>query len=152
RLMEQHYQFCIIDPEGDYEGLEGAFTCGSKAAPSGDEVMRLLEVPGHSVIVNLIGMPLGDRPPFFLSLLPRLLEMRAKTGRPHWLILDEAHHLLPASWQPGQIAFPADLEHVALITVHPEQMAAQALKLVTCVIAVGRPRETLERFAKVSGR
>src|SRR5262249_29005143 len=29
RLREHRYQFCIIDPEGDYERLEGAITLGS---------------------------------------------------------------------------------------------------------------------------
>ena len=28
RLAEGHYQFCIVDPEGDYEGLEGTVTLG----------------------------------------------------------------------------------------------------------------------------
>src|SRR5262249_55189318 len=29
RLAERRYQFCIIDPEGDYEGLEGTVALGS---------------------------------------------------------------------------------------------------------------------------
>ena len=28
RLEEHRYQFCIIDPEGDYEAFEGAVTVG----------------------------------------------------------------------------------------------------------------------------
>ncbi len=151
RLTEHGYQFCIIDPEGDYEGMEGAFTCGGKTPPSADEVMGLLEVPANSVIVNMIGVPLADRPPFFLSLLPRLLAMRGKTGRPHWIVLDEAHHLLPASWQPGRIAFPAEMDRVVFITVHPDQVAAEALAHVSTVIAVGKPRETLVQFAEAAG-
>ena len=26
-----------------------------------------------------------------------------RTGRPHWLVVDEAHHLLPAEWEPGPL-------------------------------------------------
>ena len=50
-----------------------------------------LDQPADNLVVNLIGLPLADRPPFFLTLLPRLLEMRARTGRPHWIVVDEAH-------------------------------------------------------------
>jgi adenylylsulfate kinase-like enzyme len=30
RLAEHEYQFCVIDPEGDYETLEGAVTLEKK--------------------------------------------------------------------------------------------------------------------------
>ena len=47
------------------------------------------------------GMPIADRPPFFLALAAAAAaRCAAGTGRPHWLVLDEAHHLLPAEWQP----------------------------------------------------
>src|SRR5207302_5715657 len=46
RLGEQKYQFCVIDPEGDYENFEGATTLGSaERAPSTDEIMQLLKNP-----------------------------------------------------------------------------------------------------------
>src|SRR6266545_1558770 len=77
RLSEQRYQFCIIDPEGDYEALENAITLGgSQRGPSVEEVLEALSHPGENVVVNLIGLPITDRPPFFLGLLPRLQEMR----------------------------------------------------------------------------
>ncbi len=102
RLVEAHYQFCIIDPEGDYEAFEGAVTLGSpKQGPTAEEVLSLLERPGQNAVINLVGLPITQRPSFFVALLPRLQEMRVRTGRPHWLIVDEAHHLLPATWEPG---------------------------------------------------
>src|SRR5207302_1938266 len=113
------------------------------------EVLRLLEKAGENVVVNLIGLPLSDRPPFFLSLLPRIQEMRGRTGRPHWLVLDEAHHLLPAAWEPGWRALPQGLQRMLFITVHPDQVAAGALATVDTVIAVGhQPDESLRRFCK----
>src|SRR5262249_11153616 len=93
RLDKQQYQFCIIDPEGGYETLEVALTLGdAKRGPGVTEILEVLVKPEQNVVVNLIGVPLADRPPFFLELLPRLQEMRARTGRPHWLVVDEAHH------------------------------------------------------------
>jgi HAD superfamily hydrolase (TIGR01484 family) len=150
RLAEQHYQFCIIDPEGDYEGLPLAVTLGSpQQGPSVEEILQLLKNPEQNAVVNLVGLPLADRPPFFLALLPRLLEMRARTGRPHWLVVDEAHHLLPASWEPGTLALPQEMKSTLFITVHPNQVAAAALMSVDSVIAVGNtPDETIVQFCE----
>jgi HAD superfamily hydrolase (TIGR01484 family) len=154
RLLEHRYQFCIIDPEGDYEHLEGAVTLGNREhAPTVEEILELLAAPNRNAVVNLIGMSVSDRPPFFLGLLPRLAEMRARTGRPHWLVVDEAHHLLPASWEPGAQALGNDLTRILFITVHPGQVAPAALAAVGTVIAVGNePAATLADFCQVTGQ
>jgi hydroxymethylpyrimidine pyrophosphatase-like HAD family hydrolase len=153
QLVEQKYQFCILDPEGDYEDLEGSITLGnSRQAPTPDEVLRSLGNPETNLAVNLIGLPLADRPAFFQTLLPHLLELRIRTGRPHWLIIDEAHHLLPASWQPTSSSLPQELDRVVLITVHPDHVAPALLALVETVIAVGAaPGETLRQFCTAVG-
>src|SRR5579871_471496 len=66
RLAEAGYQFCVIDPEGDYQNLEHAIVLGDpKRVPSVDEVMRLLRQSRKNVVVNLLGIPLADRPLFF---------------------------------------------------------------------------------------
>ena len=123
RLQEQKYQFCIIDPEGDYEGLEGAVTVGSsKSGPSIDETLQLMQKPDTNVIINLVGLALADRPPFFRSLLPRLQEMRGRIGRPHWIVIDETHHLMPAAWEPGKATLPRQFDRMVFLTVHPEQI------------------------------
>src|SRR5262249_24680723 len=73
RLAEKGYQFCIIDPEGDYSTFEGAVVLGDiRRAPSVDEVFELLNQPSQNVVVNLLGIALDHRPPFFAGLLPRL--------------------------------------------------------------------------------
>ena len=150
RLTDAQYQFCIIDPEGDYEGLEGTVTLGRGGrGPMAGEVLEVLAKPQHNVVVNLLGLPVTERPPFFLELLPRLQDMRAHTGRPHWLIVDEAHHLLPASWEPNQAASVGALQRTVFITVHPDQIVPAALRSVGVVLAVGRaPRETFALFCK----
>lgn len=153
RLAEGHYQFCIVDPEGDYEGLEGTVTLGrGKRAPMAEEVLEVLAKPQHNVVVNLFGLPVTERPPFFLDLLPRLQDMRAHTGRPHWLILDESHHLLPASWEPTQAVAVGALQRTMFITVHPDHVAPAALRSVGTVLAVGKgPRDTLALLSKPLG-
>jgi hydroxymethylpyrimidine pyrophosphatase-like HAD family hydrolase len=153
RLMDHKYQFCVIDPEGDYATFEGAVVLGSGTAPpTADEVVRLLKDPGQNVVVNLLGVPLADRPSFFLTLLPRLQELRATTGRPHWIVIDEAHHLLPVPWHPGDLVMSPELEGVVLITVHPEHVAPGFLALVDAVVAVGHsPEKTLRQFCQALG-
>ena len=87
RLAEHKYQFCVIDPEGDYETLEGAVVLGtSERAPSGEEVLQLVENPESNAVINLVGLPLEERPGFFHALFPRLQELRGRTGRPHWIL------------------------------------------------------------------
>jgi hydroxymethylpyrimidine pyrophosphatase-like HAD family hydrolase len=154
RLQEKHYQFCIIDPEGDYEGLAGAVTIGSgKRGPTADEILQLLANPDANVVVNLVGIPLADRPSFFLTLLPRLQEMRGRLGRPHWIVVDETHHLLPAAWEPGLSALPRHLERMVFLTVHPDQIMRPVLESVTGVIAVGpEPAKTIEHFCAAAGQ
>jgi haloacid dehalogenase-like hydrolase/AAA domain len=153
-LQERQYQFCLIDPEGDYDGFEGAIMFGGpKAAPQEDEILRLLEDPNANAVVCLTGMPIADRPPFFLQLLSRLLQMRSRTSRPHWLILDEAHHLMPAEWLPPDGTLPKELTNVVLITVHPDLLSATLLERVDTALVVGaNARDTLMIARKGQGQ
>jgi hypothetical protein len=60
--------------------------------------------------------------------------LRSNLGRPHWLILDEAHHLCPRV-QPSAV-LPLDLATV-FITSHPENLSSEALGAVHSMIVVG---------------
>jgi hypothetical protein len=111
--------------------------------------MQLLKKPDVNAVVNLVGLPLADRPAFFLSLLPRLQEMRSRLGRPHWLVIDETHHLLPAKWEPGREALPREIDRMVFLTVHPDEVAVPVLEAVSTLIAVGAgPAQTIERLCK----
>jgi HAD superfamily hydrolase (TIGR01484 family) len=152
-LADRGYQFCIIDPEGDYEGFEEGIMLGTaERAPSVEEVIRLLQEPSENAVVNLLGLPLSDRPGFFGGLLPRLQELRATTGRPHWIVVDEAHHLMPTSWEPVPLTLPQELSSMLLITVHPEMMSPSVLTAVNLTVAVGEsPQAVIDAFARAIG-
>jgi hydroxymethylpyrimidine pyrophosphatase-like HAD family hydrolase len=154
RLIEAGYQCCILDPEGDYDTFEGAVVLGDRQrAPTVAEALRLLEPPEQHVVVNLLGWPLQDRPGFLTGFLTHLQELRARTRRPHWLVADEAHHLLPATWQPATAALTAALPGLLLITVHPDQVAPTVLAAVELVIAVGAvPERTIASFSEALGQ
>ncbi|HMR67539.1 MAG TPA: HAD family hydrolase, partial [Anaerolineae bacterium] len=153
RLVEQGYQLCLIDPEGDYQEVTGAVVLGSsKRAPSVNEVIQLLERPDQNTVVNLLGISLADRPLFFNKLFPALLKLRTQVGRPHWLIIDEAHHLLPAAWGTIPLTLPPTLHGLGLVTVQPERVAPAMLDLIDLVLAIGPTSEqTLSAFGHAIG-
>jgi HAD superfamily hydrolase (TIGR01484 family) len=150
RLDERGYQYCIIDPEGDYPNLENAAVIGgSDTAPTVEEVIQILENPAENVVVNLLGISLENRPAFFDSFWSALQALRARCGRPHWLLLDEAHHLLPDLWQPAPTALPQQIYGLMLITVHPQQTHRRILEAVDLVITVGSaPGQALETYCE----
>ena len=148
RLREASYNFCIIDPEGDYDSVESAVVLGNtEHAPTIDECAQLLSKPDQNAVINLLGVKLEDRPWFFLSLFARLRELRARTGRPHWLIVDEAHHAMPANWRPTDQTLPEHLDGVLAVSVSPKLVAPSVLRALDTIVVLGdRPREMLREF------
>ena len=153
RLAEQGYQFVVVDPEGDYSTLEGAVVLGdTQQAPTVEGTLDLLEKPRPDAVINLVGIPIEHRPAFSDSLLPRLQELRARTGRPHWIVVDETHHLMPTTWHPAAMTLPQQLEGMVLITVHPDSVAKALLSAVDLVLAVGEsPEKTIGDFCEAVG-
>jgi HAD superfamily hydrolase (TIGR01484 family) len=153
QLSAKRYQFCLVDPEGDYDSLPGAVVVGSEQqVPRADEVLELLTTNENSVIVNLLGIKLEERPAFFTELFARLSEYRARFGRPHWIVVDEAHHMLPQ----GEVALPEFVAHppsgLWLITVHAEHVARSVLESVDTLLVVGRePAQTIGGFVTARG-
>ena len=153
RLIERGYQFCIIDPEGDYQNFEGGVVFGeSTKAPLIDEIHDFLEKSMQNAIINLLGVGLEHRPAFFKDLLPALLKLRLETGRPHWIVIDETHHLMPSDWAPASATITQELSGLMLITVHPDRVAPAILALTDTVIAIGEsPDQTIQTFSKTIG-
>jgi hypothetical protein len=145
------YQFCLVDPEGDYEELDGAVVVGkADVQPNFDEVMQVLDEAAANGVVCLTGTPISDRPQQFVDLFAKLLKMRAQVGRPHWIIVDEVHHVMPAEWELPNNLLPERLTSMLLITVHPELLSREVLERVTDVIAVGATaRDILARIAEI---
>ncbi|HYB99649.1 MAG TPA: HAD hydrolase family protein [Candidatus Limnocylindrales bacterium] len=150
-LAEQNYQFCVIDPEGDYQTMDLAVVQGDPSRePSIEAVMELIAKPHENVVVNLLGVSLDHRPTFYEQLLPRILELRARVGRPHWLIVDEAHHLMPNPWTPKTL--PQEMSGLMLITVHADSVSKSILSLIDMVIAIGdAPQTSIEGFCRSVG-
>jgi hydroxymethylpyrimidine pyrophosphatase-like HAD family hydrolase len=153
RLAGAAYQFCIIDPEGDYDEFAGAIALrGGDRRALADEAIQVLDHPTENAVVNLMDLRLEDRPGFPSLLLPRLLEMRAASARPHWIVIDEAHHLLPSSWRPSEAMLPAQPDNIVIVTVHPDHVSQSVMKFVQTAIIVGRePQTTVDALARGRG-
>ena len=154
RLIAAGYQCLILDPEGDYERFPDALVLGdAERPPTVAEIATALGKPGRSVAVNLVGMSHADRPELLRSLLPRLGELRAATGRPHWIFLEEAHHLMPVDLAGAPQALSAELGSLAAVTVIPHELAPALLQRFDTVVAVGKHgAQTLEDYAGAAGR
>ena len=153
RLEEQRYQFLIIDPEGDYSTFHAGVVLGDdERAPSVSEVLDVLAKPDQNAVVNLVGLALNERPKFFEALLPRIQELRARTGRPHWIAVDESHHVLPSSWESAGLMVSQKMYGLMLITLEPDRVAPAILSSIDIVIAIGDdPAEMLNNFSMTVG-
>jgi hydroxymethylpyrimidine pyrophosphatase-like HAD family hydrolase/energy-coupling factor transporter ATP-binding protein EcfA2 len=154
RLIQKQYQVCVIDPEGDYDDVSQFVTLGAAdRIPGVSEILEVLKNAGSSISINMLGVPLADRPSYFVGLLPRLQELRARTGRPHWIVIDEAHHLLPSELDSASLSIPSSLGSFALITVHPKSVSKALLDTVNTVIAIGpQPNEIIKEVNEGSGK
>jgi HAD superfamily hydrolase (TIGR01484 family) len=150
QLIGSEYQVCIIDPEGDYGAMPEVVALGNEHhSVSVSEVLAFLEDPKLNLSVNLLGIPLAHRPTFFSQLFPALQALRIRTGRPHWLILDEAHHVMPPEWVHIDTLLPQRLQGVVFVTVRPSHLAPAALSVVDLVLAIGpSPEETIGEVAR----
>jgi hypothetical protein len=146
-MIEADLQFCVVDPEGDYAEFPAVVVGDAKHEPRIPEIMDLLAKPDTSVVVNLLAIDPAERPRYLAGLLPELSKLRVETGRPHWIVLDEAHHCLPADWDPAPVSLPQELPAAIAVTVHPEEVVIEFLKLVTTVVGVGdQANAMIEKF------
>jgi hypothetical protein len=128
-IIERGFQLCVIDPEGDYADLEGAIVLGdAKSKPRLPEIAELLEKPEQNVVVNLLGVDIAERPRFLSELMPALSRLRVETARPHWLVIDEAHHLLPSTWNGASLILPQEFAGTMLITSSPTLLPPRPCK------------------------
>lgn len=97
-LILQRYCVCVIDPEGDYGGLEalpGVLVLRPAQASSVvAEVEPLLRFPDVSTVVDLSCLAAHEKRTAVVDLLRRLKAVRSASGLPHRVVVDEAHYFL----------------------------------------------------------
>ncbi len=96
-LLRQGYQVCIIDPEGDYRALATGphillLGGADRWLPSVADVFGFLESGQASLILDLSAYEFEERAYYLYDLLKVVEGLRARRGRPHWFLLDEAQY------------------------------------------------------------
>ena len=155
QLIFYRYCICVVDPEGDYTGLEllpGVVALGGDdPPPRARELIRALRHPDVSVVIDLSRLGHVEKLEYMQSLLPTLTILRRRTGLPHRIVVDEAHYFL--SGPDVHELLDLELGGYTLITyqaanLHP---AVQAANETTIVTLATDPRE-VHAFARMSNR
>ena len=139
RICALGYQFCVIDTRGRYLELTHAVVLGAEDhPPEAMEVLTALEKPEINVVVALGALRAEGRPAFVAGLLRRLVALREKTGRPHWIVVDdaiEAYSRKPAPAEPVSPAAPA--ANMIHISADAKRLPADVLAGATMLVATG---------------
>jgi hypothetical protein len=144
RLVESGRTVCLLDPEGDYQSLgelEDVVVLGGKsshALPAGDELAQRVRRPRAGLVLNLSTMSRAEKVEYGAAALSAIGVARTAVGLPHWLIIDEAHHILPAQGSPGVEVLKQSREPVCLITLSVDDVASGVHTLPTTVVSTDR--------------
>jgi hypothetical protein len=104
RLVGDRYAVCVIDPEGDYRVF--ASQSGVTWMEIHDQasvrqaITHFARDPGACVVADLSLLPHALKVRLIEAMLQAIRHARQQSGRPHWVILDEAHYSL----HPGGVA------------------------------------------------
>jgi len=141
RLVHDKYVVCLLDPEGDYRPLaeqEGIVVLASEPgteANRAEEIGRLLRHRSTSVAIDLSSHDRSERMRAAARFLHAVQRLRAETGAPHWVLIDEAHHLFPRGGSVAEAMFDFEWRGVCLITSDPDQVAPSVLAVAERVLA-----------------
>ena len=137
RLCKRGYQWCVLDTRGDYTSFKAAVVLGTlDNPPAVEEVLSALEKPDVQAVVCLAAVPEHERPEFVEKLLVPLRKLRETTGRPHWILVDEATDLMAASAH-GEDSPSAAAENTIYVSADPAALAPSVLAAVHGIVACG---------------
>jgi hydroxymethylpyrimidine pyrophosphatase-like HAD family hydrolase len=139
QLVDLRYSVLIIDPEGDHVGLDTlrpAVVLGDDGPPPGpDVVVNLLKRSDACVVVDLSSLTPHDRAGY-LEALPATIEAsRRQNGRPHWVIVDEAHYYF-AHHTPAHHSYEMAAAGYCLVTWRPQDLPGPVVAATDIVVAL----------------
>jgi hydroxymethylpyrimidine pyrophosphatase-like HAD family hydrolase len=138
RLVQQDYVVCVLDPEGDCRtlaGHEGVVVIASEPGTEekrAEEVDRLLRHRSTSVALDLSALGAEEQVQAAARLLRAVQRLRDETGAPHWVVIDDAHRLVPAGRPP-----PSGFTWcgTCLATSAPDRVAADVLATARRIVS-----------------
>jgi len=128
RLIALGYSVCVFDPEGDHGPLgrlHGVVLLGGREAlPPPDHLARIVQQGLGSIVVDL-SFAGAEQHTYVRDALAALEKLRAETGLPHWIFLDEAHEPLGVGGAstPG---FAPQGQGFCLVTYRPAELCKVA--------------------------
>ena len=160
RLVAEDYVICLLDPEGDYRSLadkEGIVVLTSEPGENetrAEEVETLLRHRSTSVVIDLSQLDREEKIRATARFLHAIQRLRTETGAPHWVIVDEAHHLFPPGGSPAEESFHFEWRGVCFVTNEPKRVAPEVIGVarhvlstsaaaVTWVVPLLRPEQIL---------
>jgi hypothetical protein len=138
RLVAAQYAVCIIDPEGDYPvfGRRINMTLARVRVPTDvcAAVARLEHDPGASIIVDLSCLPHAGKVEAIGLALNAARDLRRRVGRPHWVVLDEAHYSLHSGGVRDEDLGIED-QGFCLVTYRPSWLRQRVIEAVDVVVS-----------------
>ena len=150
RLCTAGYQFIVLDGRGQYQDFQPAVVFGTPENPPDPfEILTALEKPDVQAVVCLAAVLPAKRAAFFDKLNLELRALREKTGRPHWLVIDEAQELVPRM-DSATVESGPPAENTIYVTSDPDAIDARIVASVQVVAVRGAAaRESLESLAAI---
>ena len=139
QLIDLDYSVLVIDPEGDHVGLDAlrsAVVLGDDGPPPEPAiVVSLLKRSDACVVVDLSTLD-PERRDSYLTDLPATVEAsRRSLGRPHWVIIDEAHNSITAT-EAARGAIDPAASGYCLVTWQPDQLPPALLAGTDIIVAL----------------
>ena len=133
RLVAARYAVCVIDPEGDYRVLARLPGVTWTEVHEPADVDRALDGhlrdPATSTVLDLSGLPHAAKVAVIERALRKAREIRRGVGRPHWILIDEAHYCLHGG---GIAADALDVEDrgFCFVTYRPSWLREHVIRAV----------------------
>ena len=136
QMIIQGYCLCVIDPEGDYGGLEllpGVVVLRSTNQPPDiKDVARALQHFDLSVVLDLSCVHLEEKIEYLKALLPMLASLRRRMGLPHRIVVDEAHYFLH---EPNvRELLDMELGAYTIVTYRPSDLHPDLLQAINVIV------------------
>ena len=140
RLKRGAYATCVIDPEGDYHvlaRLPGVTGVAIQTEGGLEAALQEFEHdPASCLVADLSSLEHARKLRIIARGLARIRELRARLGRPHWVVLDEAQYSLHREGVPEHAVGIED-KGFCLPTYRPSWIRDSVIKAVD-VFLLGR--------------
>jgi hydroxymethylpyrimidine pyrophosphatase-like HAD family hydrolase len=137
RLVAARYAVCTIDPEGDYRvlaRLPGMTWVEVQASADVEYALDgLLRAPLASVVLDLSMLAHAAKVAVIEQALRRIRDLRRRVGRPHWVLIDEAHYSLHPQGVDADVAEVED-RGFCLVTYRPSWLREPVARAVDVFI------------------